>query len=71
MRVDEAVYRSLPTLAKNFPLWRDRDEEIDERLREVKRDPGTHHASRITYHVSRITQYASRITHHILKEYTK
>lgn len=34
MRVDEAVYRSLPTLAKNFPLWRDRDEEIDERLRD-------------------------------------
>jgi arginine utilization protein RocB len=34
MRVDEAVYRSLPTLAKNFPLWRDRDEEIEKGLRD-------------------------------------
>ena len=34
MRVDEAVYRSLPVLKKNFPLWRDRDEEIREDLRD-------------------------------------
>jgi arginine utilization protein RocB len=34
MRVDEALYQSLPTLAKNFPLWRDRNEEVDERLRD-------------------------------------
>ena len=34
MRVDEAVHRSLPTLAKNFPLWRDRHEEITPHLRD-------------------------------------
>jgi len=34
MRVDEAVYQSLPTLAKNFPLWRDRNQEIDKGLRD-------------------------------------
>jgi len=34
MRVDQAVYESLPVLAKNFPLWRDRNEEISEDLRD-------------------------------------
>jgi arginine utilization protein RocB len=34
MRVDEAVYQSLPVLAKNFPLWRDRHEEISPSLRD-------------------------------------
>lgn len=34
MRVDEAVYKSLPTLEKNFPLWRDRNEEISEHPRD-------------------------------------
>lgn len=34
MRVDEAVYNSLPVLAKNFPLWWDRNEEISETLRD-------------------------------------
>jgi len=33
MRVDDAVYESLPTLKANFPLWRDPDEEIPEDLR--------------------------------------
>jgi arginine utilization protein RocB len=34
MRVDEAVYQSLPLLKENLPLWRDRDEEIGENLRD-------------------------------------
>jgi arginine utilization protein RocB len=34
MRVDQAVYESLPVLVKNFPLWRDRNEEISEDLRD-------------------------------------
>ncbi|MEA3340341.1 MAG: M20/M25/M40 family metallo-hydrolase [Chloroflexota bacterium] len=34
MRVDEAVYKSLPVLEKNFPLWRNRNDEITENLRD-------------------------------------
>lgn len=34
MRVDEAMYKSLPVLKKNFPLWRDRNEEIGGNLRD-------------------------------------
>jgi arginine utilization protein RocB len=33
MRVDQAVYDSLPLLKDNFPLWRDRSEELPEELR--------------------------------------
>lgn len=32
MRVDEAVYKSLPTLEKNFPLWRNRGTRISPHL---------------------------------------
>ena len=34
MRVDRAVYESLPVLEKNFPLWRNRDDEVTESLRD-------------------------------------
>jgi len=34
MRVERAVYESLPVLEKNFPLWRNRDDEITESLRD-------------------------------------
>lgn len=33
VKVDDAVYQSLPTLKKNFPLWRDRDDDVREDLR--------------------------------------
>jgi len=33
MKVDEAVYQSLPVLKKNFPLWRDRNDDVREDLR--------------------------------------
>lgn len=33
MRVDDAVYESLPILKKNFPLWRDSGEDVSENLR--------------------------------------
>jgi arginine utilization protein RocB len=33
MRVDDAVYESLPTLKAHFPLWRDPDDEIPKDLR--------------------------------------
>jgi arginine utilization protein RocB len=33
MRVDDAVYHSLPFLKANFPLWRDRGEQMPEGLR--------------------------------------
>jgi len=34
VRVDPAVYDSLPVLTKNFPLWRNRDDEVSEDLRD-------------------------------------
>jgi arginine utilization protein RocB len=33
VKVDDAVYQSLPTLKKNFPLWRDSDDDVPEDLR--------------------------------------
>jgi len=33
LRVDDAVYESLPTLKANFPLWRDPDDEVAEDVR--------------------------------------
>ncbi len=32
MKVDEAVYQSLPTLKENFPLWRDRNYDVQEQV---------------------------------------
>ena len=33
VKVDDAVYQSLPVLKKNFPLWRDGDDQVREELR--------------------------------------
>jgi arginine utilization protein RocB len=33
VRVDRAVYESLPTLKANFPLWRDPEDEVPQDLR--------------------------------------
>jgi arginine utilization protein RocB len=34
MKVDDAVYRSLPALKKNFPLWRDSNDDVREHVRD-------------------------------------
>jgi len=42
MKVDEAVYQSLPTLKENFPLWRDRNDDIPQ-------NADQHHPARHEY----------------------
>ena len=34
MKVDDAVYDSLPAFKKNFPLWRDRDDDVAEHVQD-------------------------------------